>query len=408
MAKLIEGIVSKITIPAGKREALVFDDALPGFGVRKFSSGKASYFVKYQLATGQQRKITLGAVVPGVLAEMRRKASDVLAHARTGRDISGEKKAALVAKKTEEATKTVGDIVPIYLKARQSELRRATYTEWARFLSRYWAPLHGLEIKSVTRNDIVAQLDRIQTDHGKVSADRAKTALSNFFAWSIDRGHCDATPIIGIQRRNKKKGKRERVLSEAELAAVWHASGGDSDYGRIIHLLVLTAQRREEIAGLMWHEINFEKRQIDLPGDRTKNHRPHIIPLSDAAMAIIEAIPRRAGRKHVFGDGEGSYSGWSRSKARLNGRLPAEMAPWVLHDIRRSVITHLGENGFALPYVREMLVNHQSGHKGGVAGTYDKAEYLPERRQALDLWGAHIAALVDQHRTKLAPFGSVE
>ena len=92
------------------------------------------------------------------------------------------------------------------------------------------------------------------------------------------------------------------------------------------------------------------------------------------------------------------HSGWSRSKDRLNGRLPADMAPWVLHDIRRSVITHLGESGFALPHVREMLVNHQSGHKGGVAGVYDKAQYLPERRQALDLWGAHFEALVSDNR----------
>jgi integrase len=396
--KLAEGIVSRIAVPAGKREALVFDDALPGFGIRKFSSGKASYFVKYQLATGQQRKVTLGAVVPGILADMRRKASDVLAHARTGRDISGEKKAALTARKAEASKRTVGDIVPVYLQARQSELRRATYTEWARYLSRYWESLHPLEIKSVTRNDVVAQLDRIVTNHGKVSADRAKTALSNFFAWAIDRGHCDATPVIGIKRRNKKKGERERVLSEAELVAVWRVCGSDSDYGRIIRLLILTGQRREEIAGLMWHEINLEKRQIDLPGDRTKNHRPHIIPLGDAAIAIIQGTHQRAGRKLLFGDGEGPYSGWSRSKDRLNGRLRADMAPWVLHDIRRSVITHLGEHGLALPHVREMLVNHQSGHKGGVAGVYDKAQYLPERRQALDLWGAHFEALVSNNR----------
>jgi integrase len=327
---------------------------------------------------------------------MRRKASDVLAHARTGRDISGEKKAALTARKAEESKKTVGDIVSIYLQARHSELRRATYTEWSRYLSRYWEPLHRFEIRMVTRNDIVAQLDRIAADHGKVSADRAKTALSNFFAWAIDRGHCDATPVTGIKRRNRKKGERERVLTEAELVAIWHACGSDSDYGRIVRLLILTGQRREEIAGLMWHEINLEKRQIGLPGDRTKNHRPHIIPLSDAAIAIIRGTYQRAGRKLLFGDGEGPYSGWSRSKERLNGRLPSDMVSWVLHDIRRSVITHLGEHSFALPHVREMLVNHQSGHKGGVAGIYDKAQYLPERRGALDLWGAHFQGLVGQ------------
>ena len=195
-------------------------------------------------------------------------------------------------------------------------MRPSTYSEWNRYLSRYWQSLHALSLEAVTRRHIVAQLDIIAAEHGKVSADRARTALSAFFAWLIDGGYLDMSPVVHIKRRNTN-GSRERVLSEAELAAIWRCVDGESDYGRIIRLLILTAQRREEIAGLRWNEINIDKRQIDLPGTRTKNKRPHIVPLSTAAIAIIETTPRRLGRDLLFGEGEGSYSGWSQSKGRL-------------------------------------------------------------------------------------------
>jgi integrase len=404
MPKLTEPTVAKITVPPGKRDVLIFDDTLPGFGVRAFSSGKRSYFVKYTVGT-QQRKLSLGAAVPGVLVEMRRKASDILARARIGQDVAGEKQAARAKK-----TASMGELVPRFLQARREELRRSTYSEWDRYLSRYWQPLHALCPEAVSRLAIVTQLDVIAAEHGKVSADRARTALSAFFAWLIDRSYLDKSPVVRIKRCGKN-GSRERVLSEAELATIWRCVDGESDYGHIIRLLILTAQRREEIAGLRWSEINLDKRQIDLPGARTKNKRPHIVPLSTAAMAIIEATPRRMGRDLLFGDGEGSYSCWSQSKKRLDSRLAAyvhkqalergdapemaKFARWTLHDIRRSGVTHLAENGFALPHVIEMLVNHQSGHKSGVAGVYDKAKYRRERRQALELWGAHVTKLVE-------------
>ena len=403
MPKLTEPIVAKIEVPEGKRDILIFDDAQPGFGVRAFSSGRRSYFVKYTVGT-QQRKLSLGAAVPGVLAEMRRKASDIIARARIGQDVVGEKKAARA-----KTTASVGELIPRFLKDRKESLRPATYVEWDRYLSRYWQPLHGLSAKDVTRRDAVAQLDVIAAEHGNVSADRARTALSAFFAWAIDRSGLDASPIVHIKCRNTNDS-RERVLSDVELAAIWRCVDGNCDYGRIVRLLILTGQRREEMAGLRWSEIDRGKQQIDLPGSRTKNKLPHIVPLNAAAMTIIETTPRRLDRDLLFGDGEGSYSCWSQSKKRLDSRVAAyvrevhkqrsepekgKLAPWTLHDIRRTFITQLGENGFAKPEVKEMLVNHQSGHKRGVAGVYDKAKYLPERRQALELWNAHMAKLVE-------------
>ena len=394
MVKLIEGLASRLKVPAGCRDIQVFDNSLPGFGIRKFESGKAFYFVKFTVGT-QQRKLSLGPVVPGVLGEKRRKASEILTHARVGRDIVGEKRAAKAKRPV-----TMGELVPKYLRDRQAEFRQATYVEASRYLERYWRPLHAQAIEAVQRRDIVAVIDDLAAEHGKVTADRGRTALSAFFAWAIDRGYLDLNPVQHIQRR-AQGGGRTRVLSEPELAIVWKACG-DDDYGRIVRLLILSGQRKTEIGDLSWPEVDLEKRQIDLPPERTRNARAHLVPLSDEALRLMKEAPRFEDRSFAFGQGSRGFQGWSKAKEFLDDRIAAAraeagerpMPTWTLHDIRRSVVTHLHERGFAQPHVVEAIVNHVSGHRGGVAGVYNKAQYLSERRRALDLWGQHVASLV--------------
>ena len=393
MPKLIEGIAARIRVPDGARDILIFDDTLPGFFIRKFASGRASYGVKFSVGT-QQRRLSLGAVVPGVLAERRRMAADILARARLGQDMVGEKRTA-----AGKQVITLGMVVPKYLAARKGELRPKSFIETQRYLERTWLPLHAQHISAITRQHIVSIIDDAEVQSGKVAADRARVALSGLFGWAIDRGYLDANPTLNIRAR-AQSGARERVLSEAELAAVWSACDGDDDFGRIVRLLILTGQRRAEIGDLSWPEIVLERQQIELSEVRTKNGRGHVVPLSTEALEVLHAMPRRPDRALVFGTGVGGFSGWSKAKGELDLKLASTsgvkpMAAWTLHDIRRSVVTHLHERGFAPPHVVEAIVNHISGHQGGVAGVYNKAQYLPERRQALALWGAHVAALVE-------------
>jgi integrase len=405
MPKLIEGFVARIKVPDGARDILIFDDILPGFFIRKFATGKASYGVKYNVGT-QQRRLSLGAVVPGVLAERRRMAADILARARLGQDMVGEKRAA-----AGKQIVTLGAVVPRYLAARENELRPKSYAEARRYLERTWQPLHRHEIGAITRQHIVGVVDDAEAESGKVAADRARTALSSLFGWAIDRVYLDANPTLNIRAR-AQNGTRERVLSEAELAAVWNACAGGDDFGRIVRLLILTGQRRGEIGDLAWPEVDLDKRQIELPEMRTKNGRAHIVPLSNDALDVLRAVPRRLDRDLIFGVGAGGFSGWSKAKTELNDRIAAAraeagekkpMPAWTLHDIRRSVVTHLHERGFAPPHVVEAIVNHVSGHQGGVAGVYNKAQYLPERRQALVFWGAHVAAIGDGRASNVVP-----
>jgi integrase len=394
MPKLLEGTVGHIKVPPGARDILVFDDALPGFGIRKFATGKASFIVKYSLPGGRQRKVTLGAVVPGMLAEMRREAARVLAKAKLGTDVQGEKqKKAAQAKRSE----TLGGLVERYIQDRSSELKPRTLEEFARHLRMHWQPLHGHAVEKITRRDIVGAMDSISEEHGKVAADRAKATLSGFFAWALDRQYCDANPVLGIKRRGGN-GSRERVLSPTELADIWH-SCEDTDYGRIIKLLLLTGQRRNEIANLLWPEIDFDRREIELPGDRTKNGYPHVVALSDQALDVLHSVIPIHGRDFVFGEGASGFQGWSKAKAALDRRINVHraargdkpIADWILHDLRRSFVTHMAELKLAPPHIVEASINHISGHKGGVAGIYNKAIYAEEKRAAFEAWGTYVS-----------------
>jgi integrase len=402
--KFFEGFADRLRVPDGARDVQVFDEGLPAFGIRKFASGRACYFVKYSIGA-QQRRLTLGKVVRGNLKDMRLEASRVLAKARLGTDTAAIKRAAAAKHMV-----TLGQLVPRYLEERQTTWRPRYHVEVKRQLEKDWKRLHGLGVEAITRQMILGAVNDIASEQGEVAADRARTALSGLFGWAIDGGYCDTNPNLSIRPRAPKRA-RNRVLTESELVEVWHTAGS-GDYGAIVKLLILTGQRRLEIGDLGWSEIDLEKRQIDLPAERTKADRPHIIPLSEPALAIISAIRQRKGRDLVFGQRAGGFSGWSKAKAELDGRIAAarkkagvnaQMPAWRLHDLRRSFITHVNERGIAQPHVVEAIVNHISGHLAGVAGVYNKALYLAERRQALGLWGAHVAALVEGRNSKIVP-----
>jgi integrase len=408
--KLTDDYVSKLKVPSGKRDVLAFDsdhkDAVRGFGVRKFPSGRAYFFVKYNVDGKQRRQSLKGEWAPGTVPKMRAFAVEVKARASIGQDLVAERKAA----KARATATTLGKLVPEYLKARESELRSKSLYEITRYLECSWKPLHSRPVETITRQDIVGVVDDLATSSGKVSADRARAALSTLFGWAIEHKGLNANPTMNVRARAQNK-TRKRVLSEAELAEVWQACL-DDDYGWIVRLLILTGQRRAEMGDVAWSEIDLEKRQIDLPGRRTKNGLPHVVPLSREALAILGAVPRSKERDLVFGRGAGGFSGWSKAKEDIDGRIAAArtragirkpIEGWVLHDLRRTFVTGISESGIAQPHVVEAIVNHISGHKAGVAGVYNHATYLTEKRQALEAWSLRIAQRVapDLQREKL-------
>jgi integrase len=400
--KFTEGCASKIAVPHGKGEVVVFDDAQPGFGIRKFADGRAVYFVRYSVA-GTRRKLVLSPCIPGVLTAMRKRAAEIVADAKRGADPVTENKAAVKAKKAAKEA-ALGVLIEQYLAKRKGELKPRSYEEVERHLQKHWAPLHKRDLKNIARADLVKIVDDVAKSSGKTAADRIKASMSTFLGWCIEKQVIDANPIAGIAKR-AGGGSRERVLDEAELVAIWKACL-DDDHGHIVRLLMLTGQRREEIGSLSWDELHPDKREIRLPAERTKNGRAHTVPLSDAALSILQVIPRRHGRALVFGRGEGGFSGWSQCKARLDGRLGDTVAPWTLHDLRRTFATLAADHEFAPPHIIEAMLNHQSGSKAGIVGVYNRANYERGKRTLADRYGEHIAALVQDRASNIVPLST--
>jgi len=228
---------------------------------------------------------------------------------------------------------------------------------------------------------------------GSSVANRARASLSAFYKWAIGAGLCDANPVTG-SNKTAEPDARDRVLSDAELAAVWLAAS-KRDYGHIIQLLILPACRREEIAGLRWSEIDLNARTITLSSDRTKNGKAHVVPLSNTALEILNTMSRRPGRDYVFGMRGEAFSAWSQSKAALDSALKVK-TPWRVRDVRRIAATKMADPLGVQPHIIEAVTNHVSGHKAGVAGIYNRVTYEKEKREALDKWAAHLKVIVAQ------------
>jgi integrase len=398
MAKFTDGFVASVEVPAGERDVIVFDDALPGFFCRKYASGVASFGVQYDLGV-RTRRLTLGRVVtePSNLKAMRKLAGETLARVRLGTDVVAEKRIAIAP------AVTLGSLVPTYLEERKADLKPRTHKEVARHLQKGLKKLHSEPVAAISRKQVVEALNRIAGASGLTAADRVRSSLSTFYGWAIDRHYASANPCIDIKDRAPAGSGRNRTLSEAELREVWLAAAEDHDHNRIVRLLILTGQRREEIGGLGWVELNLAGRQIELPPERTKNKRAHIVPLSKAAIGILAGVERREDSPFVFGRLSTPFSGWSRCKERLDARIVGNrkkagikepMAHWTVHDLRRSFATLMREKRLGDPHLIELVLNHASGTRGGIAGVYDRSERLEERREALEKWGRYVSNLM--------------
>lgn len=404
---LTKPIVSGLQLPAGKSDHIVFDKSIPGLGVRLRLGGRKTWVFQYRVGL-KQRRINLGPVSAIDSTVARQKAREAHSKVVLGHDPQGERLAAKA-----NAALTFGKIVSTYLATRGPKLKPRSLVEVDRHLTRQAKPLHPLALTKVNRANISNLLGAIERASGPVAADRLRTSLSALYAWAIQEGEATANPVTGTRKRAENLS-RERVLSDHELRDIWTACGED-DHGRLVKLLMLIPCRRTEMGGIAWSEIDHGAALWTLPPARAKNHRALLTPLPPLAVSLLNAKGPIAGRGLVFGTGNDGYSGWSRSKVNLDLRIRKSRAAkgileplreWRLHDLRRTVATRMAELG-VLPHVIEELLGHVSGHKGGVAGVYNRAIYLPEKRQALLLWEALILSVVNLSSPTVVPFRSV-
>jgi integrase len=380
--------VFKLPVP-NEGEAVYFDqgkDRQRGLALRVRAAGSRRWTLYYRFV-GKQKRAGIGDAAAMTLDEARRAARQHRLTLDRGGDPATEK-----ATKRAAASLLFLATAEDYLAVRAKDMKPRSHVECTRHLRKLWKPLHGIALGAVSRPVLAAHIRSIAEERGPVSANRARATLSAMYGWAIGEGLCDVNPVDGTNKAAEEPA-RERVLSDAELAAIWKAAPA-SDYGWIVRLLMLTAQRRDEIGSLRWSEVDLDAKLISLPGARTKNGRPHDVPLSKLATDAIDEIPRRNDRDSVFGAGEGGFSGWSKAKARLDTALKfSKAAPWTLHDLRRSAATGMANLGIQ-PHVIEAILNHISGHKSGVAGIYNRSTYATEKKAALDVWASHLKVAI--------------
>jgi integrase len=390
------GKITKTAVEGLQGGEWIWDGGLKGFGARRQRDG-VFYYLRYRLGGAQRMKSIGRHGSPWTPDTARRQATTALGKVAAGVDPFAEVLQV-------PAAETFGKEAERYLERKRASMKPRSFEEVERHLTNHAKPLTKLRLAEIDRRTIAVRLAEIEEASGPVARNRVRSTLSAFFAWAITEGFVETNPVAGTAKAGEG-GSRERVLTEGELAEVWTALEEDQ-FGDIVRLLILTAQRREEIGGLRWSEVDFARRVIAFPPARTKNKRLHELPLSSTARAILERQPRRKGRDLIFGHGPGPFSGWSDCKARLDERLlearqaknpKAKPLPdWRIHDLRRTSATITAEKLGVLPHIVEAILNHVSGHRAGVAGIYNRATYAKEMRAALERWDDYVGSLTSK------------
>jgi integrase len=374
----------------GARRREVPDGHTRGLYLVLQTTGAASWAVRYRVA-GRNRKLTLGPYPQIELKAARDMARKALAQIAAGSDPAADKQIKKAAARA-SADDLVETAVEQFIRRHVKPLKSAREAE--RLLRReVLAPWKTRRLAEITRRDVHKLIDGVLDRPAPILANRVRTHLKRFFAWAVERGLVQSSPVDSV-RTPTTETPRDRVLDDDELRALWTETEAlGSPFGPALQLLILTGQRLGEVAGMRWDELDTAARLWSLPKERVKNARSHTVPLSPQALAIIEGMPRIENCPYVFtANDRTAVSGFSKIKRRLDSRLPANMAPWRLHDIRRSTATGLARIGTDVAII-ERVLNHAGGVFRGVVGTYQRHGFDDERRVALERWGRHVETL---------------
>jgi integrase len=369
------------------RDEVYWDSGLPGFGVKVTPKGRKVFIALYRVRGGQSRlrKYTIGPYGKLTLHHARATAQRVFAERFDGRDPAAEK----LEQRRREVADRVDDLVEAFAADHLSGIRSGKSV--VRALRREVVAVWGhRSIHDIKRRDISSLIFEVAAQRTPNSAHRLLKGIKRFFTWCLGRAIIESSPATGIQS-GYREVSRDRVLSDEELASVIKAArviGGP--FGGIVEFLALTGQRREEVNQMIWDEVDLDARIWTLPATRVKNRRRHIVHLSHQAIAVL--MKRDRGRTLIFSNTSKPYQRFNRSKRRLDAL--SGIQDLVLHDLRRTCVSGMARLGVA-PHVADKILNHQSGTISGVAAVYQRHEFLIERKDALERWGTHVAAILN-------------
>ncbi len=399
-SKLTDLTVQHLKPPAAGRVEH-FDATLPGFGLRITEKGARTWVVLYRIG-GRARRLTIGRYPAISLADARDLARDAMHEVARGNDPAADKKAAR-RESPEPERDAFADAAEDFLRRHVCKLRPSTRREYTRTFEKVLVPRWGRRrLADLARADVLDLLDDL-TDAGKpYTANHTLAILKKFGNWCVERGKLDVSFCLAVKRPHQQRA-RDRVLGDDELRAVWSACDRMAyPFGAFAKLLLVTAQRRSEVARMRWPDVDLDAKLWTLRAEDTKGGRSHEVPLSALAMEILEGMPRFSG-DFVFtgGDGQRPISGFSRCKSRL-AALSGVAADWRLHDFRRTAGTRMAGLGVPIFTVGKVL-NHSAAGMASVTAIYARHSYLEEKRHALEAWAQKLTNLVQPADEKVVP-----
>jgi len=366
MLRLTDATIRNLPSPATGQKTH-FDDALRGFGIRISQGGTRTFVLMY----GADRQLlSIGRYPVISLADARAEAKRLLAEKTLG--------------KRQPQSITYERAVALFLEDKAQECRPGTVSEYKRLLAVHF-PFHG-QLAAITHADFERKLKRVDALSER---NHALAAAKTFFTWALKHRYITENPTVAYSLVGRPS--RSRVLSDDELKRVWKAAKEmGANFGTIVELLILTGQRRGEIAALQTPWLNLADKTITLPAEITKNKREHSFPIGQSAASLISNFPTEASAPVIFparGKSSTPFNGWSKSKVALD-KLSG-VTGWTLHDIRRTVASNLAALGVALPVI-ERLLNHVSGSFGGIVSVYQRHSFMPEMRAAVEKWNNRV------------------
>lgn len=410
------GKISKASVDGvgpATRDMFLWDTKLPGFGLKVTPAGKRIYVFQYRLGGGRSeipKRFRIGEHGrPWTPEKARTEAERLWAQTRHGIDPAAEKKARGV-RELVDVELSFGAVADRFLSDYVKLEWKGSYGYAESILRLHVRPvLDGKSLPDITRTDCVKVLDRIPAEQIALRRN-VYSVLRRFFKWAIGRG-IEKSPLDGLDPPSLP-ASRDRILTGDELRLAWLASLSiPYPFGPFFRVLTGTGQRREEVAGLDWNELDRSKAEWHLPAERAKNSVASIIKLSALMIAELDAVagsdkwPRSG---FVFTtNGTTAISGFSKAKARWDqaiadlaakeaeeaGTEALPFAPWRIHDLRRTLASGLQELGVRFE-VTEAVLNHVSGSKSGVAGVYQRYDWRPEKAAAMEAWAAHILSIL--------------
>lgn len=404
-AKLTKTLIDGLAFKGHGGKEVCWDIFQQGFGVRVYPSGKKSFILQYRV-NGKQHLLTLGLYGKITLDQARE-----IAKKRAGEvaDNKSPLHARRAVRKKHEWTvrRAFGDFMRRHAKARNKN-----WQETERIFTKDILPTFGTHpIDEITKADILKILDKVEERGAGVMANRTLAHVRKFFNWCVEKDLIAFSPAFKVAAPAPNP-KRDRVLADHELKEIWQATLEiPYPFGPLARFLILTGQRRGEVATMRWQDVDLKEKLWIIPREFTKADREHRVPLSDMAIEILDNLPRLG--IHVFTSaGERPFENFSRDKKTLDDiinknrrenlkiKLPAatkkdvKIQDWRIHDFRRTAASGMARLKVQ-PHVVEKILNHSSGIISGVAAVYNRHQYVDEMREALDKWAKHVEKVLN-------------